>query len=351
MTIATIVGTRPQFIKLVPFSRIIRKEYNEIIIHTGQHYDNNMSKHFFKEMDIPDPDFSLNIADDSPIDQTGRMMLGIEEVLDKISPDLIVVFGDTNTTLAGALVGSKRGIPVLHIESGLRSNNRTMPEEINRIVTDHVSDMLMAPTPKAMDNLQKEGLKERAFLTGDIMVDTLNMFIETAQKSSDIIKRIGLQPGEYYLLTLHRPYNVDDKKKLQEMLTKLNALGDKIVFPVHPRTARIKEELNNLNVTNIEFIEPVGYLDILVLENNAKKIITDSGGMQKEAYILKIPCITLRPETEWEETIAAGWNLLLHPDNPDYNIIKNFMPSAEQKFSFGINVAEKIVQLIKEKYN
>ena len=350
MKIATIVGARPQFIKLAPFSEIIRNSCREVIIHSGQHFDDFMSNQFFKELNIPKPDYNLSIKSSLQGEQTAQMMIGIESILISEKPDVVVVFGDTNTTIAGALVASKLQIPVVHIEAGLRSFNRSMPEELNRIVTDHLSDLLLAPTRTAMKNLDNEGLKEISFLLGDIMVDSIHRFLLMARRSSDIISKLQLQRDNYYLLTLHRPYNVDNPDKLHYILSKLNELKKKIIFPIHPRTINTLKALEKNQFKNISFIQPVGYLDMLILQEGSSKIITDSGGIQKEAYILKVPCVTLRPETEWIETVNDGWNLLFDTEVRDYSSIIDFLPAAEQKFSFGENVANKMVELIMQKF-
>lgn len=342
--IISIVGARPQFIKLAPLSTKIRTRFNEIIIHTGQHFDKEMSDLFFEELGIPLPDYNLNVSGNSHGYQTGNMLIKIEEILLKEKPELVVVYGDTNSTLAGALAASKLNIKSIHIEAGLRSFNRLMPEEVNRILTDHCCDYLFAPTLTAMKNLEKENLSKKSFLVGDIMVDSVNHFWEKALKYSNLNFNIN-----YYLLTLHRPYNVDDPNNLRKIINKLSLLNKNIIFPIHPRTKKIIEQ-NAISIpSNFIIIKPVGYLDFLKLEMNADKIITDSGGIQKEAYILNKPCITLRPETEWIETIEEGWNILLSPDQEDFiDKILIFSPNQKQKKIFGQNVSERIFNRIKK---
>ena len=348
MKIISIVGARPQFIKLAPISKELRKFFIEKIVHTGQHFNKEMSKLFFEQLIIPEPDFNLGIRGGNHGEQTGKMLIGLEEVLNKEKPDLVLVFGDTNSTLAGSLAASKLGIISVHIEAGLRSFNKSMPEEINRIVSDHTSDYLFAPTKTAVKNLKNEGLIQKTFFTGDIMVDSLTDNIDEAKSNSRIIEELDLNSGDYYLLTLHRPYNVDNPKNLLYILQKLSELNEKIVFPVHPRTKQILEK-NKLNLSaNILLSKPLGYLDFLELELNAKKIITDSGGIQKEAYILKKPCVTLRPETEWIETVKSGWNLLLKPNNLNISDILEFKPPKYHPHLFGKNVSKKMVNLISE---
>ena len=318
-----------------------------MIVHTGQHFDNEMSDLFFKELDIAKPNYNLEIHGGNHGEQTGRMLIEIEQVVLAESPDVIIIFGDTNTTLAGALVGAKLNIRTVHVEAGLRSKNKTMPEEINRIAADHVSDLLFAPTQTAVDNLTSEALAHKTFLTGDIMVDALQQAQKKVQKQN-ITNQWSLESNEYYLCTLHRPYNVDDPKSLDNIIRQLGALNQKILFPVHPRTRNIIKE-NKIKIpANIILAKPVGYLDFINLQMNAEKIITDSGGIQKEAYILKKPCVTLRSETEWIETVAAGWNLLLNPAE-DENIaakISSFAPPKNHSLLFGDNVAEIMVRTL-----
>lgn len=341
-----IVGARPQFIKLVSLSKEIRIRNEEIIIHTGQHFDKNMSKIFFDDLGIPAPNINLEISGGGHGKQTGHMIIKLEEEIRKINPSIIIIYGDTNSTLAGSIVGSKLGIPIIHVEAGLRSFNRTMPEEINRIIADHTSDYLFAPTEAAMINLDKEGLSSKSFLTGDLMVDTLNQFIELA-KNSNILKNQNLAKNNYYLLTLHRPYNVDNVQKLKKILENLSTLDNDVIFPIHPRTQKVIIE-NNINFNNrIKIINPLSYLDFLFLQFHSKRIITDSGGIQKEAYILSKPCITIRPETEWIETVNNGWNVLLDPYSDNFvEVIKSFNPQNERKEIFGKNVAKGMLELI-----
>jgi UDP-N-acetylglucosamine 2-epimerase len=289
MKIVTIVGARPQFIKAAPVSKAIRdhngKEeeprITEVLVHTGQHYDHGMSQIFFDELDISEPDLNLGVGSGTHGWQTGQMLVRIEEVLLEEKPDFVVVYGDTNSTLAGALAAVKLHIPVAHVEAGLRSFNRKMPEEHNRVVADHCADLLFCPTQTAVDNLAREGVTNGVYLVGDTMYDAVLQFSSIARKHSTILKDLDLEPKTYLLTTIHRPYNTSLLEKVP---------------------------------TNVRMIEPIGYLDMLMLEENARLILTDSGGMQKEAYFFGVSCITLRPETEWLETIESGWNVVAGAD-------------------------------------
>ena len=349
MKLVYIVGARPQFVKLGPLAKILNKDFDGVIIHTGQHFDTNMSQTFFEDLEIPKPDYNLNINCGDHGEQTGRMMIEVEKLLRLECPALALVFGDTNTTLAGSLVCAKLGIPTVHIEAGLRSFNRTMPEEVNRVVADHVSDVLFAPTKTAMENLHREGLSNRALLTGDIMVDALNDSLEKASRLSSILEDKGLVGRAYILMTLHRPYNVDDPRKLLKIFSGLSRLASRIVFPIHPRTHKIVRDHKIPIPENFMAIEPVGYLDFLKLESGASKIVTDSGGIQKEAYILRKPCITLRPETEWVETVREGWNILVDFESADFvETIESFSPKEEPLGFLGKDVAITMAEEIKK---
>jgi UDP-GlcNAc3NAcA epimerase len=320
-TITTIVGARPQFIKAATVSRVINKSNNirEILIHTGQHYDHNISGVFFEEMEIRNPDFHLGIGSGPHGQQTGKMLEGIEAVLMKEPPDIVLVYGDTNSTLAGALAAVKLHIPVAHVEAGLRSFNRAMPEEINRVVTDHVSASLFAPTEIARANLRREGIAEHAIVkTGDVMYDAALYYAARAEIESTIIRRLEILPGEFILATVHRAENTDKIETLRSILMALASVSAAIpvVLPLHPRTLAVVTKYPELSsfVSRLKVIEPIGYFDMITLERSARLIVTDSGGVQKEASFHNVRCVTLRAETEWVELIGAGRNTLAPPE-------------------------------------
>ncbi len=316
MRIASIVGARPQFIKAAALSRELRKRHKEILVHTGQHYDYTMSGAFFDGLGIPAPDANLEVGSGSHGAQTGAMLRAIEEVLVAQKPDRVLVYGDTNSTLAGALAASKLHIPVVHVEAGLRSFNRRMPEEINRVMADHLSDLLLCPSDTAVANLAAEGITKGVHLVGDVMLDVLNWAREQADaKPPEILNQLQLKRQNYLLATVHRSENTDDPKRLSGILNALNALDEAVVFPAHPRTRKaITNGGNGQLRPHVRMIEPVGYFDMVALSSSARLIMTDSGGLQKEAYWLGVPCITLRDETEWVETVKAGWNILAGSD-------------------------------------
>mgnify|MGYP001160571921 CR=1 FL=1 len=313
MKIASVVGVRPQFVKASAVSRELRKKHDEILIHTGQHYDYQMNKVFFEELNIPEPDYHLDIGSGSHGYQTGEMLKKIEEVLIKERPDLVLTYGDTNSTLAGALAASKLHIKTAHVESGLRSFDRSMPEEINRILTDHCSDILFCPTENAVENLKKEGITENVYLTGDVMVDSLLYNREIAEKKSNILSELGLKSKGYIVATVHRAGNTDDEQKMKNIVDAFSELNQMIVFPLHPRTEKFLRLYGLYEKLKYSVIltQPLGFFEFIHLMSHAKIVLTDSGGIQKEAYVLKVPCITLRENTEWVETIEDGWNVLV----------------------------------------
>ncbi|MFZ3115597.1 MAG: UDP-N-acetylglucosamine 2-epimerase (non-hydrolyzing) [Syntrophales bacterium] len=322
MKIVTVLGARPQFIKAATISRAIAghncsnasSAIEEILIHTGQHYDDYMSAIFFRELEIPEPKYNLNIGSGSHGQQTGRMLMAIEEVILSEKPDWVLIYGDTNSTLAGALAAAKLHIPIAHVEAGLRSYNRRMPEEINRIVTDQLSYLLFCPSQVAVNNLAVEGITKGISITGDVMADALQFAATKTSVHSDILARLELQPQGYLLATVHRAENTNDNQRLKNILSAFAALNENVVFPAHPRTRKFLQETGYQPPENVKLIDPIGYFDVIALEKSARILLTDSGGMQKEAYWLKVPCITLRDETEWAETVELGWNILASAD-------------------------------------
>lgn len=310
MRIATIVGARPQFIKAALVSKALRKKHEEILIHTGQHYGPEMSDIFFEELGLPMPDYDLGIGSGPPGRQVGAMLMKLAKILLNEKPDLVLVYGDTHSTLAGALGAAQTNIPLAHVEAGLRSGHPTMQEEKNRVVTDHLSKLLFCPTKTAIKNLRNEGISQGIHLVGDVMVDSLMYFLPMAEKRSTILKKLGLSQKSYFLATLHRAENADNPAQLQGLFTALSTLRQVVVLPLHPRTEK-QMKRNKISVgKNILLTKPIGYLDMLVLENQSQLILTDSGGVQKEAYLLRVPCVTLREETEWLETERLGWNIV-----------------------------------------
>lgn len=318
LRILTVVGARPQFIKAAVVSRAIAGEPRaaEIMVHTGQHFDANMSDIFFSELAIPAPARHLGISGGGHGEMTGRMLAALEPVMIEAKPDMVVVYGDTNSTLAGALAAAKLRLPVAHVEAGLRSFNRAMPEEINRVLADHASDLLFCPTRAAVENLRREGIGVGVHQVGDVMYDAALFVGAASGQRSSIVERLGLESGRYALATLHRAENTDDPRALGRALDYLKSAARerRIVFPVHPRT-RAAIAAAGLSVAGLEAIEPLGYFDMHRLLQGAALVFTDSGGLQKEAYFHRVPCVTLRSETEWVETIACGWNRLWHVES------------------------------------
>ena len=373
MKICTIVGARPQFIKAAAISRAIAAHncmvassalpmthnpspITEVIIHTGQHYDDDMSAVFFRELEIPDPAYNLGIGSSAHGAQTGQMLAAIEEVLLNEKPDWVLIYGDTNSTLAGALAAVKLHIRIAHVEAGLRSFNRLMPEEINRVMADHLSHLLLCPSQVSVNNLSNEGIIKGVVITGDVMADALQFAASKVSAHSDILAHLALQPQGYLLATVHRAENTDDPDRLSHIMVALSELSGRqpVILPLHPRTKKILENHAPPLLTSnslLKLIDPVGYFDMIALENSAKMILTDSGGIQKEAYWLKVPCITLRDETEWVETVEAGWNVLTGADQKKIiNAAQNFTLPAEHLPLYGDgNAAEKIITTLLER--
>ena len=329
LKILTIVGARPQFIKAAAVSRIARSldHITEVLVHTGQHYDQNMSDVFFTELDIPKPDYHLGIGSASHGAQTGKMLEAIEQVLITEKPDWVLVYGDTNSTLAGAIAATKLHIPIAHVEAGLRSFNRRMPEEVNRVLTDHAANLLFTPTTTANQNLYQEGISRNlVHLVGDVMYDASLYYVQRAELASHILDSLNLKPQQYVLSTIHRAENTDSSARLTAIFKALSKFSKEItvVIPLHPRTKKILEDMQLLDKIpkTLCLIEPVGYYDIIMLEKNAKMIVTDSGGIQKEAYFYQVPCATLRDQTEWVELVESGWNCLISPDSTSSKILQ-----------------------------
>lgn len=352
MKIATIVGTRPQFIKASPVSKKLKREHTEVLIHTGQHYDQELSEFLFNELNIHKPDYNLLIMEESHLHQIGKMLISLEEVLRKEKPELVFVYGDTNSTLAGAIAGNFLGISVAHIEAGMRSFNFNMIEEKNRILTDHLSSYLFCSTKTAVLNLKKEGISNGVYLVGDVMVDALKENLRSLNKKMSILETFDVSSKEYLFLTLHRKENTDDRNRLLNILRAIKKIDERVIFPIHPRTRKalrefgLEREVNKMKFLTL--LPPVGYIESLLLQKEARMILTDSGGIQKEAYILGVPCLTLRDETEWVETVNSGWNVLVGV-NPNliYKMVKTFQPKKERKNLFGTgNSAERIVKII-----
>ena len=308
----TVVGARPQFVKLAPLSRALRRHLREVLVHTGQHYDHAMSDAFFSELGLPVPDRHLGVGSGPHGAMTGRMLEALEAVLVEEAPAMVVVVGDTNSTLAGALAAAKLGLPVAHVEAGLRSFDLRMPEEINRRLTDHVSDLLLCPTPTAVRNLAREGIRRGVHRVGDVMADAVRAWLPQARRRPWAVD--GISPGAYYLATVHRQENADDPERLGGVLRALSALRHPTVLPLHPRTAQRLEALRLKPGGLVRLLPPQPYLEMLRLQAEARAVLTDSGGMQKEAYLLGTPCVTLRETTEWVETLRGGANRLAGAD-------------------------------------
>jgi UDP-N-acetylglucosamine 2-epimerase (non-hydrolysing) len=361
--IISVVGARPNFMKVAPMAREFAKygdKFQHLIVHTGQHYDENMSKVFFAELEIPKPDINLGVGSGGQGEQTGKVMIEFEKVCLKERPDLVLVYGDVNSTIAAALVAVKLGIKVAHVESGLRSFDRTMPEEINRILTDAISDYLFTPSPDGDENLRKEGVaKEKIFMVGDIMVDSL-LFNRKKAAKLNVYSKFNLQPKQYALLTLHRPSNVDSKENMSKIFAALDVLSEDIpiIFPVHPRTRHNVEKMFGssrftIHDSRFTLCSPLGYLECVNLMMNAKLVLTDSGGLQEETTVLNIPCLTLRDTTERPITITHGTNILVWNDTQKIireakKILKGQAKKAKKVKGWDGKTAERIVERIKE---
>jgi UDP-GlcNAc3NAcA epimerase len=346
--IVTIIGNRPQFVKAAAVSRRLRETFDELIVHTGQHYDDELSQVFFEELDVPRPERELGAGTGSNTAQTARILAALEPVLAELEPQLALVYGDTNSTLAGALAAAQAGIPVGHVEAGMRSFDRTMPEELNRVLTDHASDLLLCSTPTSVANLEREGAGGEAHLVGDVMADVSLAFRDVAAERSRILAKLGLEPGSYLVVTAHRAGNVDDPVRLDALVTLLERLPRPVVFPVHPRTrARLDADGLTERLAGVTVVPPLGYLDFLELARHARAVLTDSGGVQKEAYLLGVPCVTLRDRTEWVETVEAGWNTLVDFNAEAALAALDASPPAERPELYGGGrAAERVAEVL-----
>ena len=346
--VVSVVGARPQFVKAAPVSKALQQAgHVERLVHTGQHYDANMSAVFFSELGLPAPAHHLGIGSGSHGAQTGAMLEAIERVLMSEQPDWVLVYGDTNSTLAGALAAAKLHVPVAHVEAGLRSFNRRMPEEINRVLVDHLSALLFAPSQVARDNLAAEGLHKGVEIVGDVMVGAVEMAAGISRPRHDWLQRWGVDAGKYLLATIHRAENTDDVGRLRRIVDALEALDEPVILPLHPRTRKALGAFAG-STSKVRYVDPVGYLDMVCLECHARMILTDSGGVQKEAYWLGVPCLTLRDETEWVETVEAGWNRLVSPDVVSITeAVRSFVPPAARPALYGDRrAAERIAAML-----
>jgi UDP-GlcNAc3NAcA epimerase len=316
--VLTVVGNRPQFIKAAAVSGPLRAQHEEILVHTGQHYDDSLSSVFFSELGLQSPERELGIGGGSNTSQTARMLAALEPLLAEVEPDATLVYGDTNSTLAGALASAQRGVPVVHVEAGMRSFDRAMPEELNRVLTDHMSELLLCASETAAENLRKESAHGKIEVVGDVMIDVAFKWRTAAGANNEALAGFDIEAGEYLLLTAHRAGNVDDPRRLQMFVDVVASLPGRVIFPVHPRTrARLRETglLERLQALDgVMLYEPLGYVRFSALVQNARAVLTDSGGVQKEAYLAGVPCITLRSTTEWVETVDSGWNTLVDLD-------------------------------------
>jgi UDP-N-acetylglucosamine 2-epimerase (non-hydrolysing)/UDP-GlcNAc3NAcA epimerase len=348
MRIVTVVGNRPQFVKAAAVSRLLGERADELIVHTGQHYDDDLSRVFFDELSVPAPDRELDAGGGTNTAQTARILAALEPVLEELSPSLVLVYGDTNSTLAGALAASQAGIPTGHVEAGMRSFDRSMPEELNRVLTDHASELLLCSTETAMRNLEHEGVRGESHLVGDVMADVSIAFRDIAEERSRILGELGLDAGSYLVVTAHRAGNVDRPERLEALVALLEALPGPVVLPMHPRTRERLEAAGLMDrLDGIEVVPPLGYLDFMKLARHARAVLTDSGGVQKEAYLLGVPCVTLRDSTEWVETVEAGWNTLVDLDPAAALAALDRPPPADRPELYGGgHAAERVCEVL-----
>ncbi len=338
--IVSIIGVRPQFVKHAPLSRALRRRFHEVVIHTGQHYDHNMSRRFFDELSIPAPDHHLEVGSGSHAEQLGWTAMRVEEAVGKLAPDYVLVFGDTNTTLGAALAVAKLGIPLGHVEAGVRTQVPGNPEELNRILVDHASDQLYVPTQAGVAHLEAERVRGTVHLVGDVMYDALLHFLDIVGDRPHPGATLGLSPHEYVLATIHRAENTDDRERLAEIVAGLGSIGEPVVFPVHPRTraalAAAGLESALASASNVHVIEPAGYLDMLLWVRDARAVVTDSGGLQKEAYLLGTPCVTVFANSPWPETVADGWNRLVAAERQALvQAVRTARPSGTRQDHYG----------------
>jgi len=350
MKVLSVVGARPEFIQAMPVSQALRGRHVEVLVHTGQHFDYLMSQAFFDELGLSEPDYNLEVGSGTHAVQTGAMLGPLEEVVVREHPEVVIVRGDTNSTLAGALVASKVGVPLVHIEAGERSFDRHAPEEINRLLVDRVADLHLCVSRTAIRNLEAEGITETARWVGDVMHEAILKVVPIAHERSDVLRRLGLEPKTFGLVTIHRANNTDDPKRLSGIVDAMNRLPEPVIFPVHPRTKSALERHGLQLGGLVRVLPPLGYLDMVMLESAARLVATDSGGVQREAYYLGVPCLTLREETEWVETVSAGWNRLVGVDPSEILAAwTSFVPPAERPPIHGDDCAgRRIVEILEE---
>lgn len=350
MRIVTVIGNRPQFVKAAAVSPLLRRSHDEVMVHTGQHHDDELSQVFVRELGAPQPEHELQIHGGTNTAQTGRMLAELEPLLTELQPDAVLVYGDTNSTLAGGLVAAQRRIPLVHVEAGLRSFDRAMPEELNRVLVDHAADLLLPPTEQAAEQLRREAVAGRIEVVGDVMIDVALATAEGATKAGDaLLDRLGIGAGSYALCTLHRAGNVDTPERLEAALSVLEAIGLSVLLPLHPRTSARLDEfgLRKRAEASLTLLPPLGYLEFGGLLRRSRVMLTDSGGVQKEAYVAGIPCITLRDTTEWTETVELGWNALVDLDPAAAVSALATTPPAERPPVYGDgHAAERVVAAV-----
>jgi len=355
MKILSVVGARPQFIKAFAVSKELRTEHEEVLVHTGQHYDEELSDVFFEKLNIPQPDYNLGVGSGSHGEQTGEMLIRLEELIADETPDFVLLYGDTNSTLAGMIAGTKMDTKVAHVEAGLRSHNREMPEEINRVLTDHGSDLLLAPSPIAVDQLSAEGRDGMTVETGDVMYDALLAVRDRVGEDSAVLERYSLSEGEFILSTVHRAENTDSRERLEAIFEALSDASLPVILPLHPRTESSLKEYGLWEYANehIKLVEPLDYLDFVCLMDTAERIVTDSGGIQKEAFFLDTFCVTMRDETEWTETVDAGWNTLVGADRDSISVAldRDWERPVEKPEPYGDGNASREVRLAIEEHH